>query len=198
MSPIRMPFLGEVSITETEARMLDELGQRQGLLALQKVQGIKDQASGEADNQFASPGDIPDHVPLESQDKWLGTDGHRDAFRHAYANSLLTKEFGEEWTSQFATAHEAIPDNPPNREAMDLYNNEVGRRIAVENPDASEAELAQLIRRAVDNGELVVLDQNGEPAWSNEVPEWQHGLDNSPPEEGGQPVPDGDALADGY
>ena len=40
--------------------------------------------------------------------------------------------FGEEFTRRFTTAHEATPDNPSAREAMDLHNNEVGRRIAAE------------------------------------------------------------------
>ncbi|MBD1867985.1 hypothetical protein H6F95_11870 [Cyanobacteria bacterium FACHB-471] len=180
-------------MTETEARMLDDLGRSGGIRDILTVRGIGEHAISESENQFPQSGNIPDHVPNNLQGEWINSDGHRDAFRHAYLNSLLTREFGEEWTSQFTTAHEALPDNPPDREAMDLYNNEVGRQIAADNPDASNAELAQLIRQAIDNGELAVLDQNGEPAWSNQVLEWQHGLDSSASEEGGQPIPNGNA-----
>lgn len=36
---------------------------------------------------------------------------------------------------------------------MDLYNNELGRRIATENPEASPEELARLVYEAVEDGE---------------------------------------------
>ncbi|MGH4016921.1 MAG: DUF6973 domain-containing protein [Pseudonocardiaceae bacterium] len=40
---------------------------------------------------------------------------------------------------------------------MDLHNNEVGRRIALENPDAGEEELRELVGQAVRDGEMVVV-----------------------------------------
>lgn len=58
-------------------------------------------------NQFPQPSNIPAYVPNERQAEWVGNDGHRDAFRHAYWNSLLVRNFGKEWTNQFTTAHEA-------------------------------------------------------------------------------------------
>ena len=64
-------------------------------------------------------------------------DNQTDAFRHAYANALMTQKFGEEWTRKFATAHEGRENNYASSEAMDLYNNEIGRQIAVDNPNAS-------------------------------------------------------------
>lgn len=41
-----------------------------------------------------------------------------------------------------------IPGNETAREAIDLYNNEVGRKIAVANPDASREEFADLVAEA--------------------------------------------------
>ncbi|WP_405180612.1 hypothetical protein OG225_05060 [Nocardia sp. NBC_01377] len=91
-------------------------------------------------------------------------DGQGDAFRHAYWNALMTQRFGEEWTTEFATAHEKSGGNVPQREAMDLYNNERGRQIALANPGASPAELQQIIKTEIENGTLLVLetkDANG-------------------------------------
>ena len=39
----------------------------------------------------------------------------------------------------------SLPGNSADREAMDLYNNEVGRQIALAHPDASRQELADLV-----------------------------------------------------
>ncbi|MFG3253858.1 DUF6973 domain-containing protein [Streptomyces sp. NPDC048172] len=130
------------SVTVREADMLDEMG----LNGLRDFKGIKDKAFDAADARF-TPGDR--------------NDNHNDAFRHAYWNTLMTKKYGAEWTEKYATTHETRPGNQPEREAMDLHNNEVGRRIAQEHPDASEEELAGLVERAVHNGETVVIPQGG-------------------------------------
>lgn len=53
---------------------------------------------------------------------------------------------------------------------MDLYNNEVGRRIALENPDASEGDLADLVEQAIADGEMVVIDGEGNLVPSNSIP----------------------------
>ena len=53
---------------------------------------------------------------------------------------------------------------------MDLYNNEVGRRIAVENPDASPEELADLVEQAVENGEMMVIGDDLKLHYSDELP----------------------------
>ncbi|WP_156959337.1 hypothetical protein [Nocardia sp. BMG51109] len=99
-------------------------------------------------------------------------DGHADAFRHAYWNAMLTKEFGEDWANAYTTAHERTEDpakTHASAEAMDLYNNEVGRRIAMQHPHASNTELYTLVKQAVLDGQTVVLDPNGKLAHSNEV-----------------------------
>lgn len=96
-------------------------------------------------------------------------DGHNDAFRHAYLNARLTQAFGVEFAEAFATGHEAKPGNPTDREAMDLYNNELGRRIATENPEATAEELARLVYEAVENGEALVIGADGHITWSDRV-----------------------------
>ncbi|MDT0222768.1 DUF6973 domain-containing protein [Gordonia sp. AC31] len=96
-------------------------------------------------------------------------DGHGDAFRHAYWNALMTERFGEEWTERFATAHEGLGGNPAHREAMDLFNNEVGRRVATEHEGATPDELAALVDQAVTEGRTLVLDKDGEIEWSDEI-----------------------------
>jgi hypothetical protein len=47
------------------------------------------------------------------------------------------------------------------REAMDLSDNEIGRRIAVQHPDADPTDLARLVADAVRNGQTVVVGGEG-------------------------------------
>lgn len=101
-------------------------------------------------------------------------DNHRDAFRHAFWNALLTSRFGESTAETITTRHEQLPDNLADpkaavREAMDLHNNEVGRTIARENPNASHFELHKLVRDAVQDGKMVVMDDNARLVPSNQV-----------------------------
>ncbi|MET9026998.1 hypothetical protein ABZW96_15480 [Nocardia sp. NPDC004168] len=97
-------------------------------------------------------------------------DDHGDAYRHMYWNALMTQKYGEEWTASFATAHEGTGANTPAREAMDLYNNEQGRKIAVDHPDASPEELQRLVRQRIDAGQAIVIDNRQQIEWSNRVP----------------------------
>lgn len=158
-------------VTRTEAGLLDSLS----LLNQLDFRDIHDDAFAESEDRY--PGTTPR----------AGNDGHQDAFRHAYWNARLVREFGAEFARKFATAHEGLPGNPADREAMDLYNNEVGRRIAIQNPDADPDELADLVQRAVEEGDLVVVDDKGELAYSDQVPVGHHGQADDPPARGGRP-----------
>lgn len=146
-----VPVPGAREVTAGEARMLDDLG----WIRAKGVRDLAGQAEDTAKERFPAQGT---------------SNGHADAFRHAYANALLTHERGEEWTAAFTTAHEGNPDASPLSVAMDLHNNEVGRRIARENPDASPEQLADLVEQAVDNGEMVVIGKDLKLHYSNEVP----------------------------
>jgi len=178
---------GSREITATEGRMLDRLTASQGFRGLQRLSSIADDAFATSDRRVPPAATMPpavarkiEHLPAgeraDVKRQWPRNDGHNDAFRHAYANARLTTEFGEAWTQQFTTAHEGSNPGSSTREAMDLYNNEVGRRIATRRPDASPAELADLIKGALDRGELVVIDRNGRLEWSDRVANGHHGV----------------------
>lgn len=183
----------EYRLTATEAKLLDRLGLMRGALGLKTFSDIKDKAFEASERLYPAPSRVPHYVPPRRANEWLNNDGQRDAFRHAYWNALLTREFGEKWATQFATAHEGLPGNPSVREAMDLYNNEVGRRLALSAPSVSEEKSAELVAEAVRNGMMVVIDRKGGLQWSDRVKLWEHGLTNGISRVGGKPRPDGNA-----
>lgn len=145
------------NITAHEGEMLDALLPGD----LYVLSGYRDEAEAVAKERFPQPDGNP----------W---NDHADAFRHAYWNALQTRWMGSGWTEEYTTAHERLRDRSADttaeEEAMDLYNNEVGRRIAEENPYATQEEVADLIEDAVNNGQLLVIGQGGELYWSNEIP----------------------------
>lgn len=190
---IPIPFAPSRTVTRTEGRMLDALIRSRGLVGLSDFKDVADDAFAEAERQFPDPATIPAYVPAGREREWKGNDGHRDAFRHCFWNARLTREYGATWTRQFTTAHEALPANTAAREAMDLYNNEVGRSIAVAHADADRDELARFVRAAVDSGRTVVVDRAGNLAFSNTVTVWDHGLAPSGSRAGVLAVPAGNA-----
>jgi hypothetical protein len=186
---------GKKKLTLTEGKLLDNLTRDRGILGLQKFKSIAEDAFETSKLRSLPPVVIPANVeaqiqklPIGDQDgvrqSWPTNDGHTDAFRHAYGNARLTSEFGLKWTTQFTTAHEGSNPGNSTREAMDLYNNQVGRQIAINNPNASPSELADLVKKALDNGDLVVVNSKGHLDWSNKVAVGHHGisiqLDNVP------------------
>jgi LysM repeat protein len=165
---VDVPFVSQRA-TRTEAQLLDRLS----LSELNGLKGLRDAAFSAANEAFPPPGGAED---------FHGTnDGHNDAFRHTYASALMSREYGAQYAEALATAHEGVPDNPANREAMDLYNNQLGRQIAAQNPDASDSELRQLVKDAIGRGEALVIDSSGNLAWSDQVAVGAHG---HPPESG--------------
>lgn len=187
--PINIPFVGGRMMTSTEASLLDDLGSREGLVGLREFQNI-------TSNDPNSPG-----LAFRTADAYFpqfdatgnfvvgGEDGHNDAFRHTYWNALMTRHFGEDFAAAFGTAHEGVPGNPADKEAMDLYNNELGRSIAVANPDASDEELADLVFQAINDGEAVVIDASGELAYSDQVAVGATGSADDPPATGTHDAP---------
>lgn len=207
-----VPLADSRQLTGTEARMLDGLQSNRGLLGLQEFAGIRDDALATAVRLFPANGPIPAAVERQIQaaapgdrqalrDVWRTSDGHNDAFRHAFWSARLTQAYGADWARQFTTAHEAVPgtiNNSGVREAMDLYNNSVGIRIAEANRNASPARLAELVATAVRNGETVVVGQSGQLAWSDQVAVGQHGRAAPGGNGGGQAIPDGRAYIRSY
>jgi hypothetical protein len=177
-------------LTATEADLMDSLS----VFGLRDMKDIKGKAETVSLERYPKPEDMRGGFPqnpevTEDFDTWAQNDGHADAFRHAYWNALMTKQFGKDFTERFTSAHEGV-ENPADREAMDLYNNEVGRRIAEQNPDASDGELADLVQRAIQDGEMVVIDRDGELAWSDDVAYGQHGEANAAPVPGVRQTPE--------
>lgn len=170
-----IPFSPSIQVTATEGKLMDEMTWSRGLQGLFELKSTQDLAFSESGHRFPKQ-PVPDNVPDDRAKEWQLNDGHRDAFRHAYWNALLVKEFGNDWAEALATAHEGMPGNPANREAMDLYNNKIGRGIAAANPNASKEQLAQLVGDALKEGKLILMDRNGALAWSDQVQAGQHGL----------------------
>lgn len=174
---IPIPGAGSRMLTSTEGALLDSLTVSRGLVGLSAFRDIAEDASGRARREYPHSTAPPSYVPADRKEEWRNNDGHRDAFRHCFWNSRLTKEFAA-------------------RESMDLFNNERGRQIARDNPDATVDELATLVKAAVTDGRLVVVDQAGNLAWSNAVALWEHGLAPEAARAGVLAVPAGDASVD--
>ena len=103
----------------------------------------------------------------------VSKDGHNDpadAFRHAYWNALITRDLGADFAKQFTTAHETRPDSVREEAFMDLHNNQIGRDIALANPNATDAELQAAVLDSLYNGELYVWDGNN-IYFSNQCPD---------------------------
>ncbi|MGW1739040.1 WXG100 family type VII secretion target [Nocardia sp. NPDC001965] len=162
-------------VTAAEAEMLDNLSMGDKIRFYRIMTEAEDTANGMFEGD-------------------LEQDDQTDAFRHAYWNALMTREFGEDWTKEYTFKHEGRPDNASVREAMDLYNNEIGRTIALQNPDASPEELQDLVKEAVGRGDTVVINQERQLSWSDDVPIGQtvdsSDLDSRPKFLPGSPVPD--------
>ncbi len=155
--------LDNTRMTKSEVELFNALGYGSQM----KMGLMRDAATEEANARF---------LPATPADN--GEDSHTDAFRHGFWSAMLTLEFGEEWARAYATAHERLPNDTPVREAMDLYNNEVGRQIAMANQHLRVqggtlqfAALGNLVEQAVRSGRLVVVRSDGMGlAWSDDVP----------------------------
>jgi len=102
----------------------------------------------------------------------------------------MTCRLGEGFAAAFASAHEGVPGNEADREAMDLYNNEVGRRIAQANASASLEELQDLVAEAITNGEALVIDAHGNLVFSDQVALGETGFADDAPTGGGAQPPE--------
>ncbi|MGW5573734.1 DUF6973 domain-containing protein [Nocardia thailandica] len=147
-----VPGVEPKSMSAEEAAALTALFmQPGGAQKLQTFYDIQEEAQIAAEQAYSF---LPeDKLPLAL------ADGHGDAFRHTYWNARMTQEFGADWTQTFTTGHEKLGGNPAAREAMDLYNNELGRTIGQENLDATPEELRAKVQSAInDNRALVLVD----------------------------------------
>lgn len=91
--------------------------------------------------------------------------GHNDcadAFRHAFFNAINTKSVGAAVAKLFGDAHECDTSAGEIKEKeMDLFNNSIGRAVALESPNASTETLAALILVDMEVGNLRYLSPLG-------------------------------------
>lgn len=172
---VDIPFTSGRQMTKTEGELLDGLTLRRGMLGLSEFKDIAGDAFSRGVERFPD-NTVPSGIAEDQAREWQGNDGHRDAFRHTYWSARLTQEYGSDWARAFTTAHEGLPGNVANREAMDLYNNSMGIQIGAANPNATPAQLADLVQEAVTQGNTVVINSGGNLQWSDRVPVGQHGL----------------------
>ena len=101
------------------------------------------------------------------------SDGQLDALRHALWMALTARQIGVEKARSLGKAHEAgnkIMAQKKQKEHgsladkastdMDLRNNEVGLRMAQENPDASVEQLVTSIENQIKEGRLWIIKQD--------------------------------------
>jgi hypothetical protein len=81
-------------------------------------------------------------------------DNDVDAFRHAYVSGIFTHEFGERVATVLGWLNEGFPlPSPKSNTNMDLWNNEVGRRLARKNK--TKDALLKAVEEALRNGLLI-------------------------------------------
>ena len=76
-----------------------------------------------------------------------------DAFRHALWSYRVAREFSPQLAKEFGDAHEIAVVNSTSERLMDLYNNNVGRRLALDPRNHGIDDVA-LIKDALRRGEL--------------------------------------------
>lgn len=172
---VDIPFTSGRQMTKTEGELLDSLTLRRGMLGLSEFKDIAGDAFTRGVERFPD-NTLPSGIAEDKAREWQGNDGHRDAFRHTFWSARLTQEYGADWARAFTTAHEGLPGNVANREAMDLYNNSIGIQVGAANPNATPEQLADLVQEAVTQGKTVVINSGGNLQWSDRVPVGQHGL----------------------
>ncbi len=80
--------------------------------------------------------------------------GEGDAYRHALWNAMMVRELGVERAKQFGDAHEDFEGNDSAEKTMDLYNNEIGRRLGADPANAGK-DLREIIKEALKKVELM-------------------------------------------
>lgn len=87
-----------------------------------------------------------------------------NAFRHALWNSLIchetlkiskNEEKSVNWTQKVTDLYEKITQNEILDEAMDLHNNEIGRKIFLQNATQTETEIINLLQKMAKNAQKV-------------------------------------------
>ena len=89
---------------------------------------------------------------------WSFEDGRGDAFRHSFWSALMTRDLGLANAKYVGDQHENLQGgNDPDRKAMDLHNNHLGRQIALKRPKASDKVLADACAQAIKKGRARII-----------------------------------------
>jgi hypothetical protein len=117
-----------------------------------------------------SLGDEAERITKERfQGEFMGNSS-ADAFRHALWSYTVTEELGPELAKQFLDGHEAGPfqenvfdlagdPNRPGIQLMDLYNNNVGRLLALD-PANKDRDPVEVVIEALEAGRLQTAEFN--------------------------------------
>jgi len=119
-----------------------------------KIKSYKARKNDGIAARFASNSGIPTD-PLNPN-----KNDSRDAIRHSLWSALNTQTSGEEFARGIGQAHEEGNNFGATEMTMDLFNNEIGIALGLENPDASPFELISLLIDTLSNGGLVVINPN--------------------------------------
>ena len=82
-----------------------------------------------------------------------GTDDDADAFRHAYWSYLMAQDIGVDGSKAAGDGHEITNVNNEGQRLMDLYNNKLGRELALD-PANKDRPPEEVIMEAVKSGKL--------------------------------------------
>ena len=80
-------------------------------------------------------------------------DGEGDGFRHALWSYMMTKDLGADTAKTIGDGHERSGVDSDGACLMDLYNNAVGRQLALDPANRGRPD-QEVIRDAIRNGQL--------------------------------------------
>jgi hypothetical protein len=100
-----------------------------GADATRKARSLAGVATNELENQVA----------LGRFGKASKHNGDGDAFRHAVWSINMTREIGPDAAKEIGDAHERSEVNPVGERLMDLFNNAVGRQLAMDPANAGRS-----------------------------------------------------------
>ena len=88
----------------------------------------------------------------KASETYSGHNDIGDAKRHAFWSAMNAIDTNLEDAMEYGYAHEDFEGNTEG--SMDIYNNQIGWQIAIDNPGASDTQLQYLVEEAAQNGLL--------------------------------------------
>ena len=111
--------------------------------------------SWQANNIVEEAAEIATRLAREGHFRWAGPEW--DVFRHGYASVRITMEYGPWAAKRLGDTNETTRRNNPAGEALaDLYNNNVGRKLAIEALTSAEP-LGEVVLESVRRGDYPAL-----------------------------------------